>query len=126
MHNIFFGTVIRGRGKGKKMGFPTINIKLVNCELPINKGVYVVWVTINNQIFKGMMYTGTRPTFELQKTTIEIHLLDYQENIYDMQISFQILHKIREEIHFENVGELVRQLHHDKEMVYKYFGNLIN
>jgi len=121
MHQKFFGTVIHGLGRGKDFGFPTINIKLIDNNLHIENGVYVAAVTINNLVFKGMLYVGTRPTLDLQETTIEIHILDFHEDIYDQQISFQILHKIRDEIQFESVDKLVEQLHRDREMVYKYF-----
>ena len=123
MQKEFFGTVIHGLGQGKKFGFPTINIKLSDSDLHIDTGVYVSKVTIQNQSFNGMLYVGTRPTFELCETTVEIHLLDYDENLYGRQISFRILQKIRHEIHFDTVDQLVEQLHQDKEMVYKYFQN---
>jgi len=123
MQKEFFGTVVHGLGKGKKFGFPTINIKLINNDLHIDKGVYVVKVNIHNQSLNGMLYVGTRPTFDLSEITVEIHLLDYNENLYDRQVNFQILQKIRNEIHFENADQLIKQLHQDKEMVYKYFQN---
>jgi riboflavin kinase/FMN adenylyltransferase len=124
MQKDFFGTVIHGLGKGKEFGFPTINIKLINNDLDIDKGVYIVRVNIHNQSFNGMLYVGTRPTLELRETSVEIHLLDYNENLYDCQVGFQILQKIRNEIHFESVDQLIKQLHHDRDMVYKYFQNL--
>ena len=124
MQKEIFGTVIHGFGKGKDLGFPTINIKLINSNLHIDKGVYVVKVNIHNQSLNGMLYVGTRPTFDLTEITVEIHLLDYHENLYDRQVGFKILQKIRDEIHFENAEQLIKQLHHDKEMVYKYFQNL--
>ena len=123
MQKEIFGTVIHGLGRGKELGFPTINIKLINNDLYIDKGIYVVKVNIQNQSLNGMLYVGTRPTFGLSEITIEIHLLGYSDNLYDRQISFQILQKIRDEIHFESVDQLIEQLHHDKEMVYKYFQN---
>ena len=122
MHQQFFGTVIHGLGKGKDFGFPTINIKLIDNNLHIEKGIYVVTVIIcrgkarlTPLTLNGMLYIGTRPTFDLQETTIEIHILDFNEDIYDHQISFQILHKIRDEMQFESVDKLVEQLHRDRE-----------
>jgi riboflavin kinase/FMN adenylyltransferase len=116
-----FGTVVSGLGKGREFGFPTVNIKLNNSELYIEKGVYVVIVTIENQLYEGMLYVGTRPTLALQDITIEIHILNFNKEIYNEQISFQILQKIRDEIHFSSIEKLVKQLHQDKEMVNKYF-----
>jgi riboflavin kinase/FMN adenylyltransferase len=67
-----------------------------------------------------MLYVGTRPTLDLQETTIEIHILDFNEDLYNEQISFQILCKIRDEIQFKSIDKLIEQLYRDKEMVYKY------
>ena len=116
-----FGTVIHGLGKGKDFGFPTVNIKLIDNSLQIAHGVYAVIVTVNSQNFQGMLYVGTRPTLNLHETTIEAHIFDFNEDIYNHQISFQILQKIRNEIHFKNIEELITQLHQDKEAIYNYF-----
>ncbi|MCL2289993.1 MAG: riboflavin kinase [Bacteroidetes bacterium] len=128
MHEKIFGTVVHGLGRGKDFGFPTVNIKLNDSKLHIENGVYIVLITIcrgakfcTPTTFKGMLYVGTRPTLDLQETTIEIHILDFNEEVYNQQISFQILHKIRDEIRFGSVDELIGQLHQDRKMVYEYF-----
>jgi len=128
MYKKYFGTVIHGLGRGKEFGFPTINIKLNDNNLYIENGVYVVVVDICRDVachvsttYNGMLYVGTRPTLNLQETTIEIHIFDFTEEIYNQQIFFQILHKIRDEIQFENVEKLIEQLHQDKKMVYSFF-----
>ena len=126
MHNIFYGIVVHGLGKGKDFGFPTVNIKLNDNKLNIEKGVYAVIATIDNQSYKGMLYVGTRPTLDLKDITIEIHILEFDENIYSEQIFFKIMHKIRDEIRFSCVEKLIEQLHHDRKMVYNYFQNLKN
>jgi riboflavin kinase/FMN adenylyltransferase len=123
MHHFFFGTVIRGLGKGKDFGFPTANIKLNDSELCIEKGVYAVSVNIDNQLYKGMLYAGTRPTLEMQEITIEIHILEFNKDIYNQHISCQILHKIRDEINFNSIEKLIEQLHQDKEKVYNFFNH---
>ena len=129
MHEKIFGTVIHGLGRGKDFGFPTVNIKLADSKLHIENGVYVVTITLcwgkarlAPTTYNGMLYVGTRPTLNLQETTIEIHILGFNEDIYDQQIFFQILHKIRDEMQFKNIDALIEQLHRDKEMVYEYFG----
>ncbi|MCL1850368.1 MAG: riboflavin kinase [Bacteroidetes bacterium] len=123
MPQFFFGIVIRGLGKGKDFGFPTANIKLNDSDLSIEKGIYAVSVNIDNQLYKGMLYVGTRPTLEMQEITIEIHILEFDKDIYNKQISFQILHKIRDEINFNSIEKLIEQLHQDKEKVYIFFTN---
>ncbi|MCL2246488.1 MAG: riboflavin kinase [Lentimicrobiaceae bacterium] len=124
MYKKFLGTVVHGLGKGKDLGFPTVNIELNNNDSNLEKGVYAVFVTVDNQVFKGMLYVGTRPTFDLQEVSIEIHILDFDQNIYDAQIDFQILHKTRDEIKFSGTEQLIEQLHRDREIVYNYFQNL--
>jgi len=128
MHEKIFGTVVHGLGRGKDFGFPTVNIRLIDNDLHIENGVYVVEVALCRDKaclvstpYNGMLYVGTRPTLDLQEITIEIHILDFSEDVYNQQIFFQILHKIRDEIQFENINALIEQLHQDKEMVYKYF-----
>jgi riboflavin kinase/FMN adenylyltransferase len=125
MHHIYFGKVIHGLGKGKSFGFPTINIELINNNLQLEKGVFVSLVMVNNLTYKGMLYVGTRPTLDMQGITIEIHILYFNQDIYDQEISFQILHKIRDEIPFESVEKLIEHLQQDKKMVHKFFnGNV--
>ena len=123
MYKKNLGTVIHGLGKGKDLGFPTANIKLNDKELYIDKGVYAVTVTLDCQTYKGMLYVGTRPTLDLQEITIEIHILEFNEDIYNMQIFFQIVQKIRNEVQFGSIDELIEQLHRDREMVYNFFQN---
>jgi riboflavin kinase/FMN adenylyltransferase len=127
MQKKYFGTVIRGMVKGKVFGCPTVNIKLNDNNLHIKNGVYAVGVTIDRgkrffapTMYHGMLYVGTRPTLNMQEITIEIHIFDFNEDIYNQQISFEILHKIRNEIQFESIEKLIDQLHQDREAVYEY------
>jgi riboflavin kinase/FMN adenylyltransferase len=130
MRKNFSGTVIQGLGKGKDFGFPTANIRLNDNNLHIESGVYAVTVTVSKEkaclgstLHYGMLYVGTRPTLNLQNTTIEIHIFDFNDDIYEQKISFEILHKIRDEIHFESVEKLIKQLHHDSKTVYEKLRN---
>ena len=125
MQKNYEGFVITGLGKGKEFGFRTINIILINNEINIENGVYATLVTIQNQTYKGMLYVGTRPTLNLKDFSIEIHLFDFNEDIYHQQISFRILRKIRDEIKFKDIATLVEQLHQDKEMVNNYLSSML-
>jgi len=121
----FFGTVVHGLGKGKNFGFQTANIKLNDNKLSIENGVFAVTINIDNQIYNGMMYVGTRPTFHLHEITIEIHIFEFNKDIYNQQISFQIKRKIRDEMKFENTEQLIKQLYQDRKMVYDFFNILL-
>jgi riboflavin kinase/FMN adenylyltransferase len=121
MQEKIFGKVVHGLGKGAGFGFPTVNIELVNNTLRVENGVYAVTITVDNRQFKGMLYAGTRPTLNLMEQTIEVHIFQFNENIYNQQIYFQILHKIRDEIKFNSIEELIKQLHQDQQTVYNFF-----
>ena len=124
MSKNIFGKIVHGLGKGTQFGFPTINIELIDKELQIENGVYAVTVTVNNQSHNGMLYVGTRPTLNLHERSIEIHILDFKEDIYHQQIFFHILHKIRDEMKFNSIEELIQQLHRDRNMVYDYLSSI--
>jgi riboflavin kinase/FMN adenylyltransferase len=123
MHENIFGKVVHGLGKGAQFGFPTINIELIDKELHIESGVYAVNIVVHNQSYNGMLYVGTRPTFNLHERSIEIHIFEFNDNIYHRQISFKILHKIRDEIKFDSTEKLIEQLHQDHKTVYNFFTN---
>ncbi len=115
------GLVIKGMGRGKKLGFPTANIK-VNDQyklIPCN-GVYVIKSMIESKIYFGMMNIGENPTFEDKNKSIEIHFFDLDYNIYDKKIKINILNRIRDEKKFKSPELLIEQLKIDKDYTLKY------
>lgn len=116
MNKLLTGTVIHGFKNGRKFGFPTANLRLDE-ESQIAKGVYAVWVDVEGNIYKGMLYIGTRPTLSLNKLTYEVHILDFQGSLYGKRLSITIVQQIREEKSFPNVDDLVAQLIRDREAV---------
>ncbi len=116
------GTVINGQQLGRKLGFPTANIKPTNNKLIPANGVYVVKVALNEKkIYKGMLNIGYRPTVTEKKSVqIEVHLLDFSEQIYGHSIEILFLHKLRDEIKFNSTEDLVKQLEKDKQAVINY------
>ena len=109
------GVVQRGDGRGRTLGFPTANIALGSQEklLPA-KGVYAVDVSLKQGDFRGMMNIGTRPTFEFERLTLEVHLFNFQASIYDEEISVRLLKYVRPEKKFAGVEALQEQLEKDK------------
>lgn len=106
------GTVIHGNKRGREIGFPTANIMLAdNYFLPCN-GVYGVRVEINNTPFYGVMNIGTKPTFNLAEAspTVEIHLLDFNQEIYGQSVRVALLFYIRSEQKFSNIDSLRTQI----------------
>ena len=109
------GKVIKGKGIGKTLNFPTANIDVAETYKLIPKdGVYVVQSVINNKVVFGMMNIGKNPTFENDKQSIEVHFFDLDENLYDTILKIDILYRLRDEHKFESVDLLKTQLDTDK------------
>lgn len=112
----FNGTIVRGKGLGKQIEFPTANIQIDKAYKLIPKdGAYVVRTQYKNETFYGMMNIGTNPTVEGQSQTIEMHVFDFNKDIYGEVFEVEILERLRDEQKFESVEHLKTQLFQDKE-----------
>jgi len=123
-YNYFIkGTVVDGEKKGRKIGFPTANLKINEWyKLTPSSGVYAVKIKINDNIFNGMLNIGNRPTLNSSmKETIEVNIFNFDEDIYGLEIEIEFFEKIRDEQKFENLPALTNQLKIDKEQVQKKF-----
>lgn len=116
---MFMGKVIGGYKNGRKIGFPTANIWFESKEKIIPAvGVYAVYVYLKGHKYKGMMNIGYRPTFSADNTlSMEVHIIDFDSDIYDQKIQVECMSRIRDEMKFNGVDELVAQLKKDKETV---------
>ena len=113
----FSGEVVRGNGIGKTIGTPTANIKLNSNEkiIPLD-GVYAVVCLIRDANYKGIMNIGFKPTVdEGQKRTVEIHLFDYEKDIYGQDLRTKVIERIRDEVKFNSLKELKSQILKDNE-----------
>jgi riboflavin kinase/FMN adenylyltransferase len=109
------GKVVHGDHRGRTIGFPTANLEpLSEFKLIPATGVYAVEVDFLNQSFWGMMNIGYKPTFGENKRTIEVHLFNFNLNLYDEQLTVRFKHRIREERKFNSIEELVKQLELDQ------------
>lgn len=115
------GIVIKGNQLGRTIGFPTANIEIKEDYklIPLN-GVYIVKTLINNQIVFGMMNIGTKPTVGGISQSIEVHLFDFNDDIYDKTIEISFLERIRDEQKFESIEFLKKQLSDDKLQSLKF------
>lgn len=113
------GSVIHGNKVGNsKLGFPTANIKLNEEYVLPKQGVYAGLVKIRNQFYLSMINIGYNPTMNLlDKISIEAHILDFEEQIYDEEISVYFYAYLRDEMKFETTEALIEQLHKDLDMV---------
>ena len=119
-----YGRVIQGQALGRQLGFPTANLDVESEIKLIPKiGVYAVNVLLEDGgIYEGMMNIGDRPTLKSEnKTSIEVNLFNYKGDLYDQQITVQLLKRFRDEIRFENLIELKEQLIQDEKDIRTYF-----
>ncbi|OQB31439.1 MAG: Riboflavin biosynthesis protein RibF [Bacteroidetes bacterium ADurb.Bin174] len=115
----FEGEVISGYQVGRKIGFATANLKPVHPDKIIpGLGVYLVEIFWQNRPYKAMMNIGRRPTIDNDKNiSLEVHILDFQEDIYGQNLKVSFLKKIRDEKKFNAVEDLVEQLKKDRAFV---------
>ncbi len=118
------GKVVAGNRLGRTIGFPTANIETPGYKLLPKDGVYRVQVNADDSRFDtfarlGMMYIGTRPVLKQRNASrsVEVHIFDFDEQIYDRVVTLALTHRIRDDINFENPEQLAAQLSQDKENI---------
>ena len=114
------GTVIKGDQRGSQIGFPTANMSIdENIQIPKN-GVYKVDVYVNEILYKGIMNIGHKPTVSEDTTiSLEVHIFDFNDDIYGADMSVYFKKFIRDEIKFSNIDELIQQISRDIEEINK-------
>lgn len=110
------GDVGRGDGRGRTIGYPTANLQLPDPRKLVPRlGVYATRVTLPDGAERmGMMNVGRRPTFDGMHVTIEVHVLDFEGDLYGETLSVRFLQRLREERKFDSVDALVTQLSEDE------------
>ncbi len=111
------GIVVDGYQVGRKIGFPTANLRVDDPDklIPAD-GVYAVWVTFDGKTYMGMLNIGVRPTIDNDPNrTIEVTILHFHSNIYDKFIRLTFVQRTRPELKFSSIDELIIQLHKDAE-----------
>lgn len=108
------GKVVKGKQIGQKLGFPTANIEIAeNYKILPKNGVYKVCSFINEKKILGILNIGFRPTLQGKSKTIEVHFLDFKENLYGKNLKIVFLEFIREEKNFSNKENLRMQIQKD-------------
>lgn len=114
------GKVIHGKKIGRTIGYPTANISTDSIKLLPKKGAYIVEVYVNDQQYKGMLSVGTNPTVNGDTLTVEVYILDFNEDIYDKEITVKFRDFLHEEIKFEGLEKLIERLDEDKRLTEKF------
>ena len=119
------GEVVKGAGRGKTIDFPTANINIKeDYKLTPVDGVYAVQANIEGEWFNGMMNIGLRPTFDGKERSFEVHLFDFDGDLYGETIGIRFIEKMRDERTFASAEDLKEQLGRDAINARKIFGML--
>lgn len=122
------GVVVKGEQRGRKIGYPTINLSLKEEYIELLNGVYIVRVYINDNSYYGVMNVGSRPTFyeNPMDITYEIHLIDFKQDLYGELIEVDVLKFLRKERGFKNTYQLVEAIREDIEATKRFVSLLLN
>lgn len=111
------GTVVEGLQNGIKLGFPTANIDAKEEQLLPLDGVYCSLCFVDGIEYPSLLNIGKNPTFNAQKRTIEVHIINFDGNLYGKEIDIEIYSRIRGEIKFDTMAELSKQIESDRQFV---------
>lgn len=106
------GIVVAGDQRGRSLGFPTANLDQTLGMIPA-EGVYAVHVAVDDSVFAGACNVGPNPTFSKQEHKVEVHLIDYDGDLYGRSIEVDFLQRLRPTMRFENAQALEKQMHVD-------------
>ena len=109
--------MVHGRRVGHELGFPTANIAVAGSDkmLPA-PGVYALRATVNGEVHVAMANLGPQPTFHLDDIILEVHVLDFDGDLYGQSITIEFIERLRDIRQFESADALRRQLVTDKEL----------
>lgn len=123
-HYFIDGTVSRGAGRGRELGFPTANLTTCN-ELIPPSGVYATTVTIDNIVYPSITNIGLRPTFgDVDQQIIETHVFDMSRDLYDSSLRLSFVQRLRDERAFPDVDALRAQIDADCRSARRLFGRI--
>lgn len=110
----FRGVVVRGEGRGKELGFPTANLQVDSSEklLP-PAGIYAVRGVLRRGTFPGALHLGPRPTFQGSPPSVELHFMDFDQDLYGEEIRVDVEERIRDVVPFDSAAALVDQMRED-------------
>lgn len=118
----FYGKVIDGEKRGRKLGFPTANLQVDPDLLFPRKGIYAVKIVYKNETYEGMASLGTNPTFDdTNDLSFEVNIFDYKNDLYGEELIIQWHQFIRDEKKFDSVDALIEQMRKDEQNIRRYF-----
>ena len=119
------GQVIHGRKLGRTIGIPTINVAFPEGKVRPKSGVYCSRVSVDERVFYGITNIGTKPTVQDEPVYgAETYLFDCNQDLYEKEVTIELLHFVREERKFSSLNELMQQLEYDKQYGISYMKGL--
>ncbi len=121
--HFFKGIVKTGKKMGAKLGFATANLTVETYMTTVKAGVYITETKIGDTTYRSVSNVGYNPTFEQNEFNIETHILDFNKELYGEIISVSFLKRLRDEMRFESLDSLCKQIETDVEMARTYFND---
>jgi riboflavin kinase/FMN adenylyltransferase len=109
------GIVVRGEGRGRQLGYPTANVHTDRYVAIPADGIYAGWAVLRGTRLPAAISVGTNPTFEGRQRTVEAFILDFDEDIYGVELGVEFVERLRGMVKFESVDALVEQMGRDVE-----------
>ncbi len=107
------GTVVKGRGRGGPMGFPTANLEVAEAIAAPGNGIYATWAHVGEDRYMAATSIGVRPTFKEGDHTVEAYLMDFEGDLYGRDIRLEFMDRLRDELGFDSVEALQEQIDKD-------------
>ncbi len=107
------GTVVRGDGRGRVLGFPTANVQVDPERIVPANGIYATWTIVDGARHRAATSIGVRPTFGASGRTIEAFLMDFSGDLYGKRLKLEFVARLRDELKFPSVQALIEQMHRD-------------
>ena len=107
--------MVRGEGRGRQLGFPTANVRTDRHVAIPADGIYAGWAVLHRKRLPAAISVGTNPTFEGRQRTVEAYILDFDEDIYGVELGVEFVGRLRGMVKFDSVEALVEQMGRDVE-----------
>lgn len=114
-HPSLAGEVVPGARRGRQLGFPTANLQVRPEQAVPANGVYAVYAVLGRERYPGVANVGVRPSFDNGEHLVEVHILDFNQDIYGVDLVAEFVERLRDERRFNDVDELITQIDRDIE-----------
>ncbi len=123
-HFVLRGEVVKGQARGRELGFPTANLDLPEGQVVPGNGIYAAMAMVDGSALPAAVSIGVRPTFEDGERVVEVHILDFGGDLYGSELAVEFVERLRDELRFDSVEELVAQMREDVDQSRQVLGRL--